>query len=75
MCNNYKESFLRAGSREYKKMTPDRFIEKLKENIKWKDVVSERYKSNPRGNWFIGICEKVSDDVDSDEEDADIEIY
>ena len=75
MCNNYKESFLRAGSREYRKLTKERFLEKLKENIKWKDVVSEKYVDNTKGQWFTGICEKITDDNDSDDEDADIEIY
>jgi phage/plasmid-associated DNA primase len=67
MCHNYKETFLRIGSREYKKMSPDRFLEKLQENIKWKHVVNERFKSNTKGNWFVGIEELViSDDEDTD---------
>jgi len=71
MCANYKESFLKNGSREYKKMTPDRFLEKLKENIKWRDVVNERYNSNPKvGKWFVGIEEKEEDDDDSNDEYA-----
>ena len=55
MCSNYKETFLRLGSREYKKMTHDRFLEKLKENIKWRDVVNERYDDHSKKKWFVGV--------------------
>ena len=65
ICSKYKETFLRLGSREYKKMTHDRFLEKLKENIKWRDVVNERYDDHSKKKWFVGVEEKVCDDHES----------
>ena len=65
ICSKYKETFLRLGSREYKKMTHDRFLEKLKENIKWRDVVNERYDDDPKKKCFVGVEEKDCDDDES----------
>ena len=47
-------------------MTQDKFLEKLKENIKWKSIVAERFTENARGRWFVGIDEKSGEDDDSD---------
>ena len=67
MCKRYKETFLRVGSREYKKMTAVRFLEKLKENIKGKEIVAERYKEHEvKGKWFVGMGEKPLDESDSE---------
>jgi phage/plasmid-associated DNA primase len=66
MCSLYKETFLRVGSREYRKLTQEKFLEKLKENIKYKSIVAERFTENARGRWFVGIEEKYGEDDASD---------
>ena len=63
MCSLYKDTYLKMGSREYRKMTAAKFLEKLQENIKWKHIVDEHYHAK-KTNYFT--CVKIATNEDSD---------
>jgi len=69
MCNLYKETFLKIGSKEYRRMNMARFLEKLQENIKWKSIVHDRFKDDHKGSKrFVGVVSSKNDSDDSDED-------
>lgn len=72
MCNLYKETFLKVGSKEYRRMNMARFLEKLQENIKWKSIVHERFKTDHKPcQRFVGVVLNKSDSDNSDEDNED----
>jgi len=72
MCSRYKERFLNPNSREFRLLTIEKFLEKLKENIKWQEIVRQRYKTRFQGKCvdvtkvFIGVECNYNSDNDSD---------
>ena len=64
MCRNYKETYLKIGSRAYRQMTHQKFLELLKENLKYKSVVAERFDSKQKRLCFVGLKEKEDDSDD-----------
>ena len=43
MCNTYKCTYLNQNSRAYRLLTRDKFLQMLKEDIKWSEIVRERF--------------------------------
>jgi len=77
MCNTYKCTYLNQNSRAYRLLTRDKFLQMLKEDIKWSEIVRERFIERYRNKEedideskvFIGLTECCSEsDIDSDHE-------
>lgn len=69
MVDHYKANFLKEGSKEYRKTSMDTFLKKLKENIKWKEIVNECYSHKKTREW-IGI-KRIYEADDDDDDDVD----
>ena len=77
MCYHYKERFLNQNSREFRLLTIEKFLEKLKENIKWQEIVRQRFKTRFQSKGiddrkvFIGVECNYNSDSDSDNDSGD----
>ena len=70
MVENYKETYLKQGSRAYRQLTMPKFKNMLLNNLKWKSIIKKAYDDDHnKGKILLGFKERELEDSDCDSDD------
>jgi phage/plasmid-associated DNA primase len=70
LTSNYKNNYLKQGTKAYRQMSKKKFLELMKENLFWKHIYNQKYKERYRKNGkdILGVIIKLRKKDEIEEE-------